>query len=162
MIMPTFHVLLAQDVSVYGYADIEAEAFEAAIDVARAQLDAPQDTNANPWDNVTDVEWHTATRPRIVNIENLDTGEERDGIDLDGPNKLTIWTLVIDNDGGTETEVYTSKAQLDAAARAIVVEAWTESDGPMPADWWEAYEHLHDTGYPDFWLSTKEHEITLP
>ncbi len=77
--------------------------------------------------------------------------------------KITIWTLVHDSDAGTRTEVFTSQAQLDARACEIMTEAWRENNWPdqPPTDWREAWE-LIDAAGCDFWISTDEHEITLP
>lgn len=71
---------------------------------------------------------------------------------------MKIWTLVIDSDDGTTTEVFTDEALLDARALAVVADEWDEpNDGPMPQHWSVAYEHLHETSYPEFWITVTEH-----
>lgn len=78
------------------------------------------------------------------------------------PRKMTVHTLVIDNDGGTEIETFTSQADLDTRAESIVREEWSEDQaGPWPGDWDTAYEALHE-GSCELYLYTGEHEVALP
>lgn len=167
--MPTFNLVLGQDVCAYGYAEIEAESFEAAVQIAKdhtSRLDFVNPTREgfNIWDNVSDVEWDTATRCRIVSIENEETGETRDDIELDAPQllKRTVWSLVHDSDSGTECFLFASEAERDARCLMHMAAAWSE-DGrtdPMPTDWREAWDILSQDA--DWWISTDEHEVTFP
>jgi hypothetical protein len=53
---------------------------------------------------------------------------------------LTIWTAVTDNKDGTQVFTFLKESELDAFKHNWLMERWTEDHGPMPADFWEAYE----------------------
>ena len=83
--MPTFQLTLAHDVSVYGTVEVEAENYAAAVEVARADLDS----SGAIWGDITDVEWGTSFRFRVVDIYSIgDNGMDqmplRKNIDLTG------------------------------------------------------------------------------
>ena len=85
--MPTFQLTLAHDVSVYGIVEVEAENYAAAVEAARADISAGQQF----WNDVTDVEWGTSFKFRIVDIYSIgDNGMApmplRKNIDLTGPD----------------------------------------------------------------------------
>jgi hypothetical protein len=87
VIMPTFQLTLAHDVSVYGTVEVEAENYAAAIEAARADLDS----SGAIWGDITDVEWGSSYRFRIVDIYSIgDNGMDqmplRKNIDLTGPD----------------------------------------------------------------------------
>ena len=65
--MPTFQLTLAHDVSVYGTVEVEAENYAAAVEVARADLDS----SGAIWGEVSDVEWGTSFRFRVVDIYSI-------------------------------------------------------------------------------------------
>ena len=65
--MPTFQLTLAHDVSVYGTVEVEAENYAAAIEAARADLDS----SGAIWGDITDVEWGSSYRFRIVDIYSI-------------------------------------------------------------------------------------------
>ncbi len=166
--MPTFNLVLGQDVCAYGHAEVEAEDLDAAVQVAkdhlaRADFVNPTREGFNIWDNVSDVEWDTAARCRIVSIENEATGEFREGIELDAPQppKRTIWSLVTDTDTGTEVQLFTTEAARDERCKAIVADWWGEDNPHMPDDWREALAELSDNRLCDSWLVLNEHEVAL-
>ena len=66
--MPTFQLTLAHDVSVYGTVEVEAENYAAAVEVARADLDS----SGAIWGDITDVEWGSSYRFRVVDIYSID------------------------------------------------------------------------------------------
>jgi hypothetical protein len=65
--MPTFQLTLAHDVSVYGTVEVEAENYAAAIEAARADISEGQQF----WNDVSDVEWGTSFRFRVVDIYSI-------------------------------------------------------------------------------------------
>jgi len=73
---------------------------------------------------------------------------------------ITIYSLVIDTDGGTEVELFTDPAARDARCAKIVAEWWGEDNTRMPADWREALAQLSDS-LCDFWLVLNEHQIEV-
>ena len=84
--MPTFQLTLAHDVSVYGTVEVEAENYAAAVEVARADISSRKQ---HLWGDVTDVEWGTSFKFRIVDIYSIgDNGMDqmplRKNIDLTG------------------------------------------------------------------------------
>lgn len=168
--MPMFNLTLGQDVCAYGYAEIEADSFEGAAQIAkdhaaRADFVNPTREGFNVWDNVSDVEWDTATRCRIVSIENEATGETRDDIEIDPPqpHKVTIWSLVHDSNSGTETTLFGTEQERDARCMMIMAQAWSETgqSEPMPTDWRDAWEKL-EAGHCGFWIVLNQHEVALP
>jgi hypothetical protein len=70
-----------------------------------------------------------------------------------------IHSLTLDDDSGTDVELFATRAELDQRARAIMSDYWDEDDGPMPADWREAWEVISETA--DFWIATHVHEIDV-
>lgn len=71
-----------------------------------------------------------------------------------------IYSLVAENDGGAETLIFYTEAERDARALAIVAENWDADLGPMPGDWWEAYEALHSqASFDAIYLHSDDHEI---
>ena len=65
--MPTFQLTLAHDVSVYGTVEVEAENYAAAVEVARADLDS----SGPIWSDISDVEWGSSYRFRVVDIYSI-------------------------------------------------------------------------------------------
>jgi hypothetical protein len=89
VIMPTFQLTLAHDVSVYGTVEVEAENYAAAVEAARADLIIQR-----LWDTITDLDWSTSYRFRIVDIYTLDdNGMSQEplmrNIDLSEPDEST-------------------------------------------------------------------------
>ena len=85
--MATFQLTLAHDVSVYGTVEVEAENYAAAVEAARADISEGQQF----WNDVSDVEWGTSFKFRIVDIYSIDTNGMsqmplRKNIDLTGPD----------------------------------------------------------------------------
>lgn len=72
------------------------------------------------------------------------------------PRKI-IYTLTVDDDSGTDTQLFCSKAELDEHAHGIMSDYWDAADEPMPTDWRDAWEVISETA--DFWVSTGEHTI---
>lgn len=71
-----------------------------------------------------------------------------------------IYSLVAENDSGSETLIFYTEAERNARALAIVAEEWDADLGPMPDDWWEAYEALHNQSLFDaIYLHSDDHEI---
>lgn len=77
-----YQLTLAQTVRAYGSAEVEADSFEEAVEKMRCQLVA-RDKDVTDWDNVTDVEWGTATEDTIVDITD-ENGNTLDDIELSG------------------------------------------------------------------------------
>lgn len=67
--MPTFQFTLAHDVSAYDTVEIEATDLAAAVEQVRADLET---TRMNIWSEVSDIEWGTSFRFRIVDAYTLD------------------------------------------------------------------------------------------
>ncbi len=89
--MPTFQLTLAHDVSVYGTVEVEAENYAAAVEVARADISSRKQYL---WGDVTDVEWGTSFKFRVVDIYTLDdNGMSQEplmrNIDLSEPDEST-------------------------------------------------------------------------
>ncbi len=66
--MPTFQLTLAHDVSVYGTVEVEAENYAAAVEVTRADISSRKQYL---WGDVSDVEWGTSFRFRVVDIYSI-------------------------------------------------------------------------------------------
>ncbi len=81
--MPTFSLMLAQDVTVYGNVEIEADTFAEAIEMVTDHLNNPSRYDEPVWDEVHDPDYSAARAARIVTIENTDTGQERYNIQIE-------------------------------------------------------------------------------
>jgi hypothetical protein len=74
----------------------------------------------------------------------------------------TIYSLVIDSDGGTDCELFSTAAARDKRCHELCAEAWERSaawndDGPMPDNWQDAWEVLSESA--DWWLATHDHDM---
>ena len=67
--MPTFQFTLAHDVSAYGTVEIEATDLAAAVEKVRADLET---TRQIIWSDVSDIEWGTSFRFRVVDVYKID------------------------------------------------------------------------------------------
>lgn len=63
--MPLFNISLAHDVSIYGWAEVEADTLAEAIEKVRADLDDVQ----TYWDEVTTVDYSTSFNFRVVTAD---------------------------------------------------------------------------------------------
>jgi hypothetical protein len=66
--MPTFQFTLAHDVSAYGTVEIVATDLAAAVEQVRSDLET---TRQDIWSDVSDIEWGTSFRFRIVDAYQL-------------------------------------------------------------------------------------------
>lgn len=73
---------------------------------------------------------------------------------------MRIWSLVIDTDGGTTVELFTTEAAREARCAAVVADWWGKDNPHMPDDWREALAQLSER-LCDFWLVLNDHEVTL-
>lgn len=75
--------------------------------------------------------------------------------------RLNVYSLVVDNDGGTTTQLFTTAKERDTRALMIVAEEWSrlKKPEPIPADWREAYDALDGA---EFWFCATDHELPLP
>jgi hypothetical protein len=104
--MPTFQLTLAHDVSVYGTVEVEAENYAAAIEAARADISNGQQF----WNDVSDVEWGTSFKFRIVDIYSI------------GDNGMDQVTLArnIDLTGLDDCEPYSAEQVLASVTAARI------------------------------------------
>jgi hypothetical protein len=77
--------------------------------------------------------------------------------------KVTIWSLVHDTDGGTDVHLFGTEAERDARCAMIMAEECSRQGRklPLPATWREAWEEIEADGC-DFWVVLDEQKVTLP
>jgi hypothetical protein len=76
------------------------------------------------------------------------------------PTPRKVWSLVIDTDGGTTVELFTTEAAREARCASVVADWWGKDNPHMPADWRDALAQLSER-LCDFWLVLNDHEVTL-
>lgn len=169
----SYSVVIAADLRSYTHLDIEAASPEEAQEKALKQLKDDGDLAAMNWKwesetlqgevaiqieqgDFIDVEWDTPRYSELqAEIERLKTPTDT--------IKVEIHCLSFDDDMGTRSELYGSKAEADAALRAVIEEKWDEDEyGPIPDDdLHEAYQKV--SGYLDtFSQDYAEVEIPCP
>lgn len=77
--------------------------------------------------------------------------------------KVTIWSLVHDTDGGTDCYLFGTEAERDARCAMIMAEEWSRQGrtAPLPETWREAWEEIEADGC-GFWIVLHQHEVALP
>ena len=71
--MPTFQFTLAHDVSAYGTVEVVATDLAAAVEQVRHGIDI----GSSFWADVSDIEWGTSFRYRVVDVYTVD---DQDGM----------------------------------------------------------------------------------
>lgn len=78
--------------------------------------------------------------------------------------KITIYSIITDDDNGTDAELFLSETECDERYREIVEAAWDHSfpNKPFPDDATAAYEMLFDQPCYLDTIDTDVHEIDIP
>jgi hypothetical protein len=88
--MPTFTVTLCENVPVYRDVHIEADGFEAAVEIVRAAIEDSPGRDADPWTGgATEVMWSEATDQRVYSITD-ESGRRLYDISLTGEYGLGV------------------------------------------------------------------------